>query len=98
MAVVKMHKASDGSLHETFEAFARREEKLKIGKAVEVTSFDLSDFFVNEDAGSNERVLSEDNIGAFVVANAEKLRAILNVAVVTRRGRGPAKKAEVKAS
>ena len=29
MAVVKMHKASDGTLHESFDAFAKHEEKLK---------------------------------------------------------------------
>lgn len=87
MAVVKMHKASDGTLHESFDAFAKHEEKLKIGKAVEAASFDLSAFFANEDAGSTGKVLFEEDIGSFVAANADTLRAILAAASVSKRGR-----------
>lgn len=87
MAVVKMHKTSDGTLHESFEAFARHEEKLKIGKAVEAASFNLDSFFVNEDAGSNGKVLDADNIGQFVADNAEVLRVVLAAGNVSKRGR-----------
>lgn len=87
MAVVKMHKASDGTLHESFEAFAKHEAKLKIGAAVEGASFDLSAFFVNEDAGSNGKVLSEEDIGAFIADNADVLRTVLAAGNVSKRGR-----------
>lgn len=87
MAVVKMHKASDGSLHESFDAFAKHEEKLKISKAVETASFNLDAFFVNEDAGSDGKVLPEENIGAFVAANADVLRKVLAAGNVSKRGR-----------
>lgn len=87
MAVVKMHKASDGSLHETFEAFAERERRLRIEKACCEAAFDLDSFFVNEDANSDVKVLSEHDIGNFVVDNADLLRTILETSVVSRRGR-----------
>lgn len=87
MAIVKMHQASDGSLHPSFEAFATHEEKLKIEKAIEAAPLDLSAFFVNEDAGSNSKVLDESDIHRFVSANAGVLRDILNAAQVSKRGR-----------
>lgn len=76
MAVVKMHKASDGTLHESFDAFAKHEERLKImpelDKAIEACDFSASEHGV---------------IREFTLNNADKLREILNGAVVSKRGR-----------
>ena len=87
MAVVKMHKASDGSLHESFEAYAKHEAGLKIKKAIGESALNLTSFFVNEDAGSDAKVLHEDDISTFVADNADALRNILNNSAVSRRGR-----------
>lgn len=43
MAVVKMHKASDGSLHESFEAYAKHEAGIKIAKALEELGLSTSE-------------------------------------------------------
>lgn len=76
MAVVKMHKASDGSYHESFEDFARREEVLKITPQLEAL-FEASDLTSSE----------FEVVQKFVIDNSALLRAILNDAVVTKRGR-----------
>lgn len=87
MALVKMYKATDGSLHETFEAYSAHEQNLKIEKACREATFDLDSFFASDDLGGSVKVLSEGDIGNFVADNADLLRNILNNSVVTRRGR-----------
>lgn len=83
MAVVKMHQASDGSLHPDFEAYAKHEEAVKIRKSLQTVALNESMF-----AGENDgQGLDFETIASFVVANGETLRAVLNGAVVSKRGR-----------
>lgn len=84
MAIVKMHKASDGSLHESFDAFAKHEEKLKIEAAVKDVVFVTAGFELDD---RDNEVLHVENIGAFVAANADTLRSILAAGNVSKRGR-----------
>ena len=95
MALVKMHKASDGSLHETFDAFAKREAELKIGKAVEAATFNME--VATSVDGYNGTLIDTDDLASFITANAEVLRDILNSAVVPKRGRKTAAAAPVAA-
>lgn len=87
MAVVKMHQASDGSLHPTFEAFAKHEEKLKIGKAVETANFDMTAFELDD---RDNAVLFPEKIADFIAANADTLRSVLTAGTVSKRGRNKA--------
>jgi len=91
MAIVQMHKASDGTLHESFELFAKHEENLKIEQAFKEVELDMSVFFVNEDAGSSGLVLDDADIGKFIADNADVIRNILANSKV-KRGRGKARK------
>lgn len=84
MAVVKMHKASDGSLHESFDAFAKHEEKLKIGEICKSVIFVTAGFELDD---RDNEVLHVDNIAVFVAANADALRNILANSNVSKRGR-----------
>ena len=84
MAIVKMHKASDGSLHESFAAFAKHEEGLKITAAVKEATFVTAGFELDDRDNS---VLYVEGIAEFVAANAETLRTILATASVSKRGR-----------
>ena len=84
MAVVKMHKASDGTLHESFDAFAKHEEKLKIAAAVKDVTFVTAGFELDD---RDNEVLHVENIGEFIAANAVALRNVLASASVSKRGR-----------
>ena len=84
MAVVKMHQASDGSLHPTFEAYAAHERKVKIETAAKAAVFNASAFEADADG---DMVLHTDNIYAFIADNAAVLEKILAGAVVSKRGR-----------
>ncbi len=86
---VTMHKATDGALFETFEAFAKHEEKLKIEAAIKADVLNTNDFH-ETDAGY--LALDLENVASFVAANADVLRKALEVAKVVKRGRGPGKK------
>lgn len=91
MAIVKMHQASDGSLHVTFEAFAAHEAVLKMTPQLEELA-DTIEF--NDDI--NGSVIFAEDFPAFVIANADALRNILNGAVLTQRGRKEGAVAKVK--
>lgn len=84
MAVVKMHKASDGSLHESFDAFAKHEEGLKIAAACKDATFVTAGFELDD---RDQSVLYVEGIAAFVAANANTLRAVLAAGSVSKRGR-----------
>lgn len=84
MAVVKMHKASDGTLHESFEAFAKHEAKLKIAAAVKDVTFVTVGFKLDD---RDNEVLHVENIGEFIAANAVALRNVLAAGNVSKRGR-----------
>lgn len=86
--IVKMHEASDGSLHKTFEAFAKHEEGLKITAAVSAAELNTDSF---HDVEGQYMALDADCIGSFIADNAVVLRKILNDAVVIRRGRNKTK-------
>lgn len=81
---VTMHKASDGTLHETHELFAAHETAVKIKAGVEAARFDLSEFEQDE---RGDPALYRESLAAFIAANADTLRAILSTAVVVKRGR-----------
>jgi len=76
---VTLFKSSDGALHETHEAFAKHEAKIKLLPAV--------DSLIKSDA---DLALSEEPDlvdAAWIVGHADKLREILNGAVIVKRGR-----------
>ncbi len=81
---VTLYKSTDGKLFETHEEFAKHEASLKIAQAADTAEFN-TDAFSDDDRGN--RVLFLEDIPAFVADNADKLRAILNDAVVVKRGR-----------
>lgn len=90
MAIVKMYKAADGSLHETFDAFAKREAELKMKPQLEALAAApqfVCDGGVFEADDRGNHVLFPENIPSWVIVNADKLREILNGATVSRRGR-----------
>ena len=86
MAIIKMHQASDGSLHKSFEEYAAHEERLKITAAVKEAAFVNTGFELDDRDNS---VLFRENIGEFIAANADVLRKILSESAVGRRGRKP---------
>jgi hypothetical protein len=91
MAIVKMHQASDGSLHATFDAYVKHEESLKIVAGIEAAGLNTFSGYGQDDRGNqvifSEPGATEASIADFIVANAETLRNILNNAVVSKRGR-----------
>jgi hypothetical protein len=93
MAKVILHRSSDGTLHETQTACAKHEVKLRIAPQVEKLVSEVPKFvcdggtFEADDRGN--ACLFEENIPAFVVANADALRKILNDALVAKRARKP---------
>lgn len=84
MAIVKMHQASDGSLHPSFDAFAKHEEGLKIAAACKDATFVTAGFELDDRDNS---VLHIENVADFIAANAETLRTVLAAGAVSKRGR-----------
>lgn len=87
MSRISVYESTDGSFHKSFELFAIHEERLRIKKATDDAVLDFNTFFTNEDAGSDEKVLSEDGIADFIADNAAALRKILDTSAITKRGR-----------
>lgn len=100
MAKVTMHKSSDGVLHETQTACAKHEVKLRIIPQVTklvsaVTGFPCDGgTFSADDRG--QACLYPEDVPAFIVANADMLRKILNESLTSKRPR-KAKKEQVTA-
>lgn len=94
MAIVKLHEASDGSLHKTFKEFADHEAALKIIAGVSSADLDVSAFDASELVDDNGRPLTYtadlSQIAAFIVGNADLLRKVLSDAKIAQRGRKPA--------
>lgn len=94
MAVVKMHEASDKSLHRTAKACAEHEIKLRLAPAIEKFVNDLPESTF--DNASNEPLtsgffLDVAALPQLLIDNADALRGLLNRALVTpkpRKGEG----------
>ena len=93
MAVVKMHQASDGSLHKTKKDCDTHESKLRLQPAVEK--------FVNElpaeefGMADGQPVVLLAQLPEFLAKHADTLRVVLNRALVTpkpRKGEGKPRK------
>ena len=82
---VTLYKDSAGNLHETYEAYAKAEEAIKIKPAVEKLVSDKRSALNRDDR--DNFCLYEEDIAGFIADNAEALREILNGAVLPRRGR-----------
>lgn len=88
---VTMFKATDGQLFDTFDAYAKHEETIKLQEAISAVELNLGSFY-EDDRGS--LVLASEDIGKFVVANADALRVALATSkpVLRVRGRRPGTK------
>jgi len=84
---VTLYKSSDGQLHETYEAYAAREQALKVEAAVKSVKLNTSTFDTDD---FDNQVLHIDSVADFIADNASALREILNAAVIVKRGRKPA--------
>ena len=94
MAIVKLHEASDGSLHKTFKDFADHEAALKItdgilGAELNLDALEPSDL-PGEDGKPAYYSGDKAQLAAFIVGNADLLRKVLSDAKVAQRGRKPA--------
>lgn len=99
MAKVTMHKANDGSLHNTAKECEAQNTKLRLAPAV--------DAYVNSLGATTTPGLKQDSNGGysiaiedlpkFLVEQADPLRKILNEALIVRRKR-QAKKVAAKTS
>jgi len=88
MAKVTMHKANDGSLHEKAKDCEARNVTLRMMPAlVELAqkAREGSDIVVNDEEGN--RCIYLDDLPAYIAANADALRKILNDSRVARRTR-----------
>lgn len=86
---VTLYKSTDGQLHETYEAFAAREQALKVEAMMSAVESKLDTTAFDKDEYGND-VLHMASLGEFVANNADVLREVLNAAVIVKRGRKPA--------
>lgn len=92
MAIVRMHQAKDGSLHKTAAECAKHEIGLRLSPAIEKFVDNIKEG--TEGLCNAEEVQLTEGIyfdltalPAFLVANAEELRKLLNDALTTKKPR-----------
>ena len=91
MAKVTMHKATDGSLHETAKACDLRNQKVRLGPIVATFCDELlleyTPGFSRDTDGDD--VIHINDLPEFITEHAEQLRKVLAEALVARRPRKP---------
>lgn len=87
---VNAFKSSDGTLHETFEAYKAHEESILISKKLGETTLNLTGVTFEDDRGNI--VIGVESLPQLIKQNADTLRTVLNKSLVVKRGRGAGKK------
>jgi hypothetical protein len=87
MAKVTMHKATDGSLHDTAAKCTQHDIGQRILKAVDAASFNMDAGYTPDDQDEPYKVISQDDLSKFIAQNADVLRKILNGALIVKRPR-----------
>lgn len=84
MAKVTMHKANDGSLHNTAKECEARNTTLRLAPTVEAFVTEIPDEIFSGDSEGCD-LLYRSDLSRFIIDNADALRKILNDALIVRR-------------
>ena len=84
MAKVVMHKASDGSLHDSKKSCDKHDFSIRVYQNADEADFDETSFSRDDE---NNPVVYRKDLAGFIALNADKLLAILNDSLVAKRKR-----------